>query len=157
MSELGIVEARLAALGLSLPSPAAPAGNYLGAVREGNLVFLSGHGPLDPEGKLISGKVGVDFSLEEGYQHARLVGLNLLASLKAEIGSLDKVRKVVKVLGIVNAPPDFARQPQVINGCSDLFVEIFGLEVGKHARSAIGVASLPGQMSVEIEAVFAIN
>ena len=156
MSGTGTIHSRLSALGLVLPAVSCPKGNYIGAVREGNLVFLSGHGPLDPDGRLITGKIGIDYSEEEGYQHARLVGLNLLSSLQAEIGSLDKVRKVVKLLGMVNAPLDFASQPKVINGCSDLLLELFGPEIGKHARSAVGVASLPGQMSVEIEAIFAV-
>jgi enamine deaminase RidA (YjgF/YER057c/UK114 family) len=152
----GRIYTRLATLGLMLPATSPPEGNYIGAVREGNLVFLSGHGPLDASGRLITGKIGVDYSEAEGYQHARLVGLNLLASLEAEIGSLDRVRKVVKLLGMVNAPLEFARQPKIINGCSDLFVDVFGPDIGKHARSAVGVASLPGQMSVEIEAIFAV-
>lgn len=156
MTGSGKIQARLAALGLTLPAASPPAGNYIGAVREGNLVFLSGHGPLDADGKLITGKIGVDYSEEEGYQHARLIGLNLLATLEGEIGSLDQVRKVVKLLGMVNATLDFSSQPKIINGCSDLFVDVFGPEIGKHARSAVGVASLPGQMSVEIEAIFAI-
>lgn len=152
----GRIAGRLAELGLVLPDLAAPAGNYLGAVHEGNLVFLSGHGPLDESGKLITGKIGLDFTVPEGYDHARLVSLRLLAALQAEIGSLDRVRKVVKLLGMVNAPPDFADHPKVINGCSDLLVCVFGDTIGKHARSAVGMASLPGQMTVEIEAVFAI-
>jgi enamine deaminase RidA (YjgF/YER057c/UK114 family) len=142
-------ESRLRALSLTLPSPAAPVANYVRAVRTGNLVFLAGHGECTP-GQ--TGKVGRDVTLDAAYASARRVGLCLLSSLKAEVGDLRKVRRVVKVLGMVNAAPDFADHPKVINGCSDLMVEVFG-ERGRHARSAVGMGSLPGNISVEIEMI----
>ncbi len=125
----------------------APVGNYVGAVTVGNLVFLSGHGPRG-----IAGKVGGDLTVEQGQQAAREVGLHALASLKAEIGSLDRVRRVVKVLGMVNAVPDFKEHPKVINGYSDLMVEVFG-DSGRGARSAVGMGSLPFQIPVEVEMI----
>jgi enamine deaminase RidA (YjgF/YER057c/UK114 family) len=146
-------EARLQALGITLPSPPAPVANYVRSVRTGNLVFLAGHGPLKPEGGYVTGKVGQDLTLEEGKEAARLTAIALLASLKAEIGNLNKVRRIVKVTGMVNATPDFTEQPQVINGFSDLMVDVFGAERGKHARSAVGMASLPINIAVEIEMV----
>ncbi len=147
------VEARLQALGIELPNPPAPVANYVRSVRTGNLVFLAGHGPLKPEGGYVTGKVGQDLTLEEGYEAARLTAIALLASLKAEIGDLNKVTRIVKVTGMVNATPDFTEHPQVINGFSDLMVEVFGEERGKHARAAIGMASLPINIAVEIEMV----
>ncbi|HVR69658.1 MAG TPA: RidA family protein [Vicinamibacteria bacterium] len=142
-------EARLKGLGLTLPEPAAPVANYVRAVRTGNLVFLAGHGECS---SAQTGKVGRDVTLENAYASARRVGLCLLASLKQEVGDLRKVRRVVKVLGMVNAAPDFADHPKVINGFSDLMVAVFG-ERGRHARSAVGMGSLPGNISVEIEMV----
>lgn len=147
------VEARLQALGITLPTPPPPVANYVRSVRTGNLVFLAGHGPLKPDGGYVTGKVGRDLTLEEGYAAARLTGLALLASLKAEIGDLNKVTRIVKVTGMVNATPDFTEQPQVINGFSDLMVEVFGEARGKHARAAVGMASLPINIAVEIEMV----
>jgi enamine deaminase RidA (YjgF/YER057c/UK114 family) len=144
------IDKRLEELGITLPPVPAPAGNYVHAVRTGNLLFLAGKGP----GK-VSGKVGADFSTEEGYEHARTVGLTLIAVMRAELGSLERVTRIVKVLGMVNGTPDFAEQPKVINGCSDLFVEVFG-ERGKHARSAVGMGSLPSQIPVEIECIVEI-
>ncbi|MCS7268956.1 MAG: RidA family protein [Geminicoccaceae bacterium] len=146
------VEKRLAEKGIVLPPVSAPVANYVNAVRTGNLLFLSGKGPSFPDGTQGKGKLGADLSIEEGYRHARQVGLNLIAVLRAELGDLDRVARIVKVLGMVNATPDFTDHPKVINGCSDLFVEVFG-ERGRHARSAVGVASLPGGISVEIECI----
>jgi enamine deaminase RidA (YjgF/YER057c/UK114 family) len=146
-----IIEKRLQELKLELPTLAPLAGNFVPAKRAGNLLFLSGKGT----GK-VSGKVGEAFSVEEGYQHARAVGLGLIAVLKQELGDLDRVKEFIKVLGLVNCPPNFADHPKVINGCSDLFVEVFG-EKGKHARSAVGMGSLPGQIPVEIEAVVLVD
>ena len=150
------IETRLKEMGLELPAPGKPVANYVPAVRSGNLVFLSGHGPVLENGNLITGKVGADLTLEEGYKAARQVALVLLASLKSEIGDLDKVRRVVKLLGMVNCTPDFVDQPKVINGASDLLVEIFG-EKGKHARSAVGMNALPLNIAVEIEMIAEIE
>ncbi len=150
-------ESRLLEMGLTLPSPPEPVANYVRAVRSGNLVFLAGHGPMQPDGTYITGKVGVDMTVEEGYQAARLTGLALLASLRAEIGDLNLVTRIVKVNGMVNAPDDFTEQPNVINGCSDLFVEVFGPEIGKHARAAVGMSSLPIGIAVEIDAVVEVR
>ncbi|MGA0602837.1 RidA family protein [Caulobacter sp. KR2-114] len=147
---------RLKALGLVLPPPPRPVANFLPAVREGNLVFLSGQGPVEPGGVRHVGKVGSEVTLEAAYQHARITGLNLLAVLEAELGSLSAVRRVVKLLGMVNADPGFSAHPQVINGCSDLMIAVFGEEIGRHARSAVGMGSLPGQITVEIEMIVAV-
>ena len=149
-------EARLAELGIVLPEPSVPVANYVKAVRSGNLIFLSGHGPYRSDGTLVKGKLGKDLSIEEGYEAARLTGLALLSSLKSEIGDLSKVRRVVKVFGMVNADPLFTDQPKVINGCSDLLVEVFG-ERGRHARAAVGMASLPVGIAVEIDMVVEIE
>jgi enamine deaminase RidA (YjgF/YER057c/UK114 family) len=142
-------EARLKALGLTLPEPAAPVANYVRAVRTGNLVFLAGHGECS---SAQTGEVGRDVTLENGYASARRVGLCLLSTLKNEVGDLRKVRRVVKVLGMVNATPEFGEHPKVMNGFSDLMVAVFG-ERGRHARSAVGMGSLPGNISVEIEMI----
>jgi enamine deaminase RidA (YjgF/YER057c/UK114 family) len=150
------IETRLKEMGLELPAPGKPVANYVPAVRTGNLVFLSGHGPVLENGNLITGKVGADLTLEEGYKAARQVALVLLASLQSEIGDLDKVRRVVKLLGMVNCAPDFVDQPKVVNGASDLLVEIFG-EKGKHARSAVGMNALPLNIAVEIEMIAEIE
>ena len=150
------IETRLKEMGLELPAPGKPMANYVTAVRTGNLVFLSGHGPVLENGNLITGKVGADLTLEEGYKAARQVALVLLASLKSEIGDLDKVHRVVKLLGMVNCTPDFVDQPKVVNGASDLLVEIFG-EKGKHARSAVGMNALPSNIAVEIEMIAEIE
>ena len=144
-------EKRLKELGIELPAVTPPVANYVNAVRTGNLLFLAGKGP----GGSASGKLGREFTVEQGYQHARSVGLALLAVMKQELGSLDRVKRVVKVLGMVNGTPEFTDQPKVINGCSDLFVEVLG-ERGRHARSAVGMGSLPNGMTVEIEAVMRI-
>lgn len=143
-------EARLRELKLELPTPTTPVANYVRAVRTGNLVFLAGHGECGP-GKYF-GKIPRDRTIEEGYDAARNVGLCLLASLKAEIGDLRKVKRIVRVFGMVNATEDFTQQPKVINGCSDLLVAVFG-ERGRHARAAVGMQALPNNISVEIEMV----
>lgn len=147
------IEDRLNTLGIELPTPPEPAGNYVGAVTIGDrLVYLAGHGPRTPDGGYLSGKVPSEVSVEEAYRAARLVGINMLATLKAEIGALDRVRRFVKVLGMVNAEPDFKEHPKVMNGFSDLMVDVFG-EPGRCARSAVGMGSLPFQIPVEIEAI----
>ncbi len=148
------IEQRLGELGLQLPSVSPPAASYVNAVRTGNLVYLSGTGPTNPGEPIPSGKVGADVTTEEAAAHARQIGLNLLAVLRAEVGSLDRVTRVVKLLGMVNATPDFVEHSKVINGCSDLLVEVFG---EGHARSAVGVGSLPFGMPVEIEAIFEVE
>jgi enamine deaminase RidA (YjgF/YER057c/UK114 family) len=145
-------EERLRQLGIELPKVAVPVANYVPATRLGNLVFLAGTGPRNPDGSRPQGKVGRDVTLDEAKQHARNVGLQLLAALRDEIGSLDKVVRFGRVFGMVNAALEFADHPKVINGCSDLFVEVFG-DRGRHARCAVGMASLPFNMTVEIEAV----
>jgi enamine deaminase RidA (YjgF/YER057c/UK114 family) len=150
-------EQNLKKLGIDLGEVSAPVANYVNAVRTGNLLFLSGKGPrADQSGKRPSGKVGREYTAEQGYQHARTVGLDLLAVMRAELGSLDTVKRVVKVLGMVNAVPEFQDHPKVINGCSDLFVEVLG-ERGKHARSAVGMGSLPMGIPVEIECVVEVE
>jgi enamine deaminase RidA (YjgF/YER057c/UK114 family) len=150
------IEARLKELGIELPPAVTPVANYVPAVRTGNLVFLSGHGPIKEDGSLITGKVGVDLTVEQGYQAARRIAIGLLGSLKAAIGDLDKVRQVVKLLGLVNCGPDFTDQPKVINGASDFLVEVFG-EKGKHARSAVGTNALPINIAVEIEMIVEVE
>ena len=149
-------EARLKELGLVLPAVAKPVANYVPYRIAGNILYLSGQGPRDENGNNLSGKLGADISIEEGYRRAQLVGLGLLAAMRDALGSLDRVDYVVKLLGMVNATPDFNDPPKVINGCSDLFVDVFG-EAGRHARSAVGHVTLPGQISVEIEAIVAIK
>ncbi len=145
-------EAKLAELGITLPETSSPVANYVNAVRTGNLVFLAGKGPSNPDGTYVTGKVGTDLSIEEGYAAARLVGVAQLAALKAELGNLNKVKRLVKVLGLVNCADGFANQPEVINGYSDLMVEVFG-ERGKHARAAVGTHALPRNICVEIEMI----
>lgn len=145
-------EARLKELNLELPSAPAPVANYVSAVRTGNLLYLAGAGPKKPDGSLVAGRLGEDLSIEQGYEAARLVGLVHLAALRAELGSLNRVKRVVKVLGMVNSAPSFVDQPRVINGYSDLIVEVFG-EAGKHARSAVGMAVLPSNIPVEVEMI----
>ena len=150
------VEKRLKELGIELAKPTTPMGSYVNAVRTGNLLYMAGKGPGLPGHPLPVGKVGRDFTVEEAYEHARSVGLSLIAAIKAELGDLDRVKRIVKVLGMVNAVPDFGHQPEVINGCSDLFVSVFG-ERGRHARSAVGMASLPRGIPVEIEVILEIE
>jgi enamine deaminase RidA (YjgF/YER057c/UK114 family) len=145
-------ESQLKNMGIELDLPDSPTANFVLAVRVGNLVFLSGHGPMDEDGEWIRGKVGSEMSVEKANEAARLTGISLLASLKAEIGSLNKVKRIVKVLGMVNAVPTFDQHPQVMNGFSDFMVEVFG-ESGKHARSAVGMGSLPHNIPVEIEMI----
>ena len=151
-----LIERRLAELGIVLPPVAAPAANYVSAALSGNLLFLAGRGPYKPDGGLHTGIVGQDVSVEEAYQHARLTGLQLIATMQDELGDLDRVVRVVKVLGMVNTVAGFGQQPEVINGCSDLFVEVFG-DRGRHARSAVGMGSLPRNITVEIEAIVEVS
>jgi len=146
------VEARLEEMGIKLPPAVSPVANYVPAVRSGNLVFLSGHGPFKEDGSLITGKVGSELTTEQGYEAARRIAIGLLGSLKAEIGDLEKVKRVVKLLGLVNCTSDFTDQPKVINGASDFLVEVFGAR-GKHARSAVGTNALPLNIAVEIEMI----
>lgn len=150
-------EARLKERNIQLPPPNKPVANYVTSVRVGNLLFLSGHGPRQDVPSTPRGKVGKDLTVEQGYQAAREVGLCLLATTRAALGSLDKVKRVVKVLGMVNAADDFGDQPKVINGFSDLMVEVFGDTIGKHARSAVGMGSLPSGIPVEIEMIVEVE
>jgi enamine deaminase RidA (YjgF/YER057c/UK114 family) len=150
-------ESRLAALGLELPPPAPPVANYIGLVRVGDLVFVSGHGPTIGSEIVYRGKLGADMGVADGQQAAQLVALNLLATLKADLGELDRVERVVKLLVMVNSAPDFAEQPLVANGASDLLVSVFGEGRGKHARSAVGMGALPFGIPVEIEGIFAVR
>lgn len=146
------IEEKLAQMGLALPTPAAPAGNYVGAVQVGNLLFVSGHGPRRQGESYITGKVGRDLTTEQAYEVAKIVILNCLASVKREIGDLDRVKRIVKLLGMVNCTEDFTDQPKVINGASDLLVTLYG-EAGRHARSAVGMQQLPMSIPVEIEMI----
>ena len=146
------VEERIRELGIRLYTPEPPIANYVRAVQSGDLVFLAGHGPRKPEGGYVTGKVGEDIDIEQAKEAARLTAISLLSSLKAEIGDLNRVKRIVRVFGMVNCNESFTEQPQVINGCSDLLVEIFG-DSGKHARAAVGMVSLPINISVEIEMV----
>ena len=152
------IEQRLTELGITLPEVGAPIGNYVHARRVGNLLYLSGKGPPNgADGKMPRGRLGAGMSVDEGYRHARQVGLVLIAAIKDALGGdLDRVEAIVKVLGMVNAAPDFEDHPKVVNGCSDLFVEVLG-ERGRHARSAVGMSSLPGGIPVEIEVIVAIK
>jgi enamine deaminase RidA (YjgF/YER057c/UK114 family) len=150
------VEQRLKELGITIGPPGRPVANYVGAVRTGNLVFVSGHGPRRPEGGAVTGKLGRDLTTEQGYEAARLCMLACLASLQAEIGDLNKVRRIVKLLGMVNCTEDFGEPPQVINGASDLLVSIFG-EQGRHARSAVGMQMLPNNIAVEVEMIVEVE
>ena len=149
-------EQRLTELGITLPEVRPPAGAYVPAVRTGNLVFLSGAGPLGAEGEMVIGKVGADVDLDRAVYGARLVGLQLLAALRQELGSLDRVVRIVKLLGMVNCAPGFNNTPAVINGCSELLLDVFG-DAGKHARSAVGQAELPFDISVEIEMIVEVS
>jgi L-ascorbate metabolism protein UlaG (beta-lactamase superfamily)/enamine deaminase RidA (YjgF/YER057c/UK114 family) len=149
-------EARLVELGITLPEPPSPVANYVNGVRTGNLIFLAGKGPKRPDGSELHGKLGAGVSIEEGYEGARVTAINQLAVLKAMLGNLDRVVRVVKVLGMVNSDPDFVDQPAVINGFSDLIVEVFG-ERGRHARAAVGMASLPRGQAVEIEMIVEVR
>lgn len=148
-------EEKLAALGLTLPAVPQPVATYVPYRLVGNMLYISGQGPRKPDGSYHVGRLGAGTTVEEGYQAARIVGLQLLAVAKAAVGDLSRL-EAVKLLGMVNAEPDFADQPKVINGCSDLLVEVLG-EAGRHARSAVGMGSLPNRMSVEIEAIFLVK
>ncbi|WP_240232682.1 RidA family protein [Devosia lacusdianchii] len=147
---------RLAALGIVLPAAPSPIANFVTHVAEGKLLFLSGQGPTEADGRLHTGKVGGGVSVESAYAHARLTGINLIAVMQAALGDLGRVRRIVKLLGMVNATPDFTDHPAVIDGCSDLMRDVFG-SIGMHARSAVGFGSLPNQITVEIEAVIAFD
>lgn len=149
-------EDRLKILNIVLPSPSSPVANYVKFVRTGNLIFLSGHGPAKADGSYITGKLGKDLSIEEGYAAARQTGIQLLSTLKNAVGDLSKVKRVIKVLGMVNCTDQFGDHPKVINGFSDLMVAVFA-DKGKHARSAVGMGSLPFNMAVEIEMVVEVD
>jgi enamine deaminase RidA (YjgF/YER057c/UK114 family) len=149
-------EARLKELGIALPALPKPVANYLPYRLAGNLLFLSGQGPRDEKGHVLTGKLGGEIGIDEGYRRARLVGLGLLAAIRDALGTLDRVDFIIKLLGMVNAEPNFNDSPIIINGCSDLFVEVFG-DAGRHARSAVGNVMLPNQMSVEIEGIVAVK
>ena len=150
------IEAKLEAMGLTLPKPLSPVANYVPGVRTGNLVFLSGVGPLTQDRDRLKGKLGRDLTVEQGYEAARGCALNLLANLKGIIGDLDKVTQIVKVLGMINSDPEWVETPLVINGCSDLLVELYG-DRGRHGRAAVGMATLPFAIPVEIEMVVEVE
>lgn len=149
--------AQIQALGLSLPPPPPKGGVYKPVVVVGNIAYVSGHGPYLADGGMIRGRVGDDLTLAEGHAAARQTGLALLATLQKELGSLDRVKRVVKLLGMVNSTADFTDHPKVINGCSELFAQVWGEENGVGARSAVGMGSLPGNIAVEIEGIFELN
>lgn len=149
-------EEKLQKLGIKLIPPSTPVANYVHAVRTGNLLFLAGKGPKKADGKNIVGKLGADLTIEEGYEAARVAGINQLAVLKAELGNLNKVKRIVKVKGMVNAVPDFTEQSKVVNGYSDLMVAVFG-DKGKHARAAVGMGSLPSNMAIEVEMIVEVQ
>ena len=151
-------ETRLKEKNITLPQPATPVANYVGAVRVGTLLFVSGHGPMRADGKpRTKGKVGRELTVEQDYEVTREVGLSMVATVRASLGSLDRVKRVVKVLGMVNSADGFGDQPRVINGFSDLMVEVFGEDLGRHARSAVGMAELPMGIPVEIEMVLEVE
>src|SRR5688500_9946243 len=150
-------EARLAELGIKLPPPPKPAGVYKPVVIIGNLAYVSGHGPLKPDGAMMLGRVGSEVDQQAGYDAARQTGLAILASLRAALGSLDRVKRVIKTLGMVNASADFKNHPAVINGFSELMAQVFGADHGVGARSAVGMGSLPGNISVEVEVIVEIS
>ncbi len=150
------VELKIKNMGIEIPVPGEPVANYVHTVRTGNLIFTAGKGPTKPEGDYIIGKLGEDLTVEQGYEAARYSAIQLLGALKKELGDLNKVKRIVKVLGMVNSTSDFTQHPEVVNGCSDLMVEIFG-EKGKHARSAVGMGSLPRNIAVEIEMVVEVE
>lgn len=150
-------EQRVRELGLTLPDPQGPSATLVPAVLSGNMLYCSGHGPRVPEGQRSSGKVGADMEVEEAAELARLVGLNVLATVRNSLGSLDRVARLVKTLGMVNSAPDFTGQSRVVNGFSQVMIDVFGEELGKGARSAVGMASLPVGWAVEIEAIFEVR
>jgi enamine deaminase RidA (YjgF/YER057c/UK114 family) len=147
------IEQRLEELGITLPAPAQPVATYVRYVQTGDLLYISGTGPTSGQP---AGKLGADLDIEAGYQIARNVGISIIATMKDALGDLDRVKRVVKLLGMVNCTPDFPDQPKVINGCSDLMVEVFG-EAGRHARSAVGFVALPNQIAVEIEVIVEVE
>ena len=150
-------ETRFAALDLTLPAAPAPMGVYKPALVDGRYLWLSGHGPVQPDGSLMVGRVGVDLDADAAQVVARQVGLTMLATIRATVGSLDRVRRVIKVLGMVNSAPEFERHPYVINGCSELFAAVWGPDRGIGVRSAVGMGSLPGNIPVEVEALFELE
>ena len=149
-------EAKLDSMGIVLPQPAVPVANFVNTVQVGNLLFLSGNGPKKLDGKFITGKVGSDLTIEEGYEAARLTGINQIAVLKSTLGDLSRVKRIIRVTGMVNATSDFNQHPAVVNGFSDLMVAVFG-EKGKHTRAAVGMASLPFNIAVEIDLIVEIE
>jgi enamine deaminase RidA (YjgF/YER057c/UK114 family) len=152
------IEAKIAKMGYQLPgSPAAPKGSYMNYVRNGNTIYLSGHLPIPADGGMVVGRLGENMTVEQGQEAARLAGLQLLASIKAACGDLDKVKRILKLTGFVNSTSSFTSQPLVMNGCSDLFGEVFGFDIGRHARSAVGVNVLPLGVAVEIEAIVEVQ
>ena len=150
------IEKHLEQMGITLPLAAAPVANYVTTVQTGNLIFTSGHGPGSGEGKIYDSQLGTDAGIDDGYQSARQVAINLIGTLKHALGDLDRIKRIVKVVGFVNSAPTFTDQPAVVNGASDLFVEVFG-DKGKHTRSAIGMSQLPGGIPVEVEMVVEIE
>jgi enamine deaminase RidA (YjgF/YER057c/UK114 family) len=146
------IDAKLAELGITLPTPTPPLANYVPVVRTGNLLFVSGQISIDGAGKIVTGKLGAGVEIEAGREAAKLCAINILAQVKAAIGDLDKVVRVVKLVAFVNSAPDFVDQPKVVNGCSDFFVEVLG-DKGRHARSAVGIAALPLDAAVEVDAI----
>lgn len=149
-------ELRLKELGIVLPETSSPVANYVNTVVSGNLLYVSGKGPLKSDGTYIEGKVGKDLTPEEAYQAARLTGINLIATIKSAIGDLRKVKRIIRVTGMVNAVPEFSEHPKVINGCSDLLVQVFG-ERGRHTRAAVGMGSLPSNIAVEIDLILELE
>jgi len=150
-------EQKLQELNLELPPAPAPLGVYKPLLIEGNMAYLSGHGPIKSDGSMLKGRVGEELNQQDGYNAARQTGLAILATLRSQLGSLDRVKRVVKLLGFVNSTDDFNQQPAVINGCSELFAEVFGKKTGVGARSAVGTNTLPGNIPVEIEGIFEIE
>ena len=150
-------ETRIQELHLTLPNPPKPIAKYKPAVLAGNILYVSGHGPLKPDGKQILGRVGQDLNLEQGKEAARVVGLAILATVRNTLGSLDKVKRLIKTLGMVNSTADFKDHPQVINGFSELMADVFGDDAGVGARSAVGMGSLPGNIAVEVECIFEVE
>jgi enamine deaminase RidA (YjgF/YER057c/UK114 family) len=150
-------EARIQELHLTLPSPPKPVAKYKTAILSGNMLYVSGHGPWKPDGKMISGRVGADMTPEQGKEAAKVVGLAILATVRNTLGSLDKVKRLIKTLGMVNAVPDFKDHPQVINGFSELMADVFGDDAGVGTRSAVGMGSLPGNIPVEVECIFEVG
>ena len=155
-ADSGAVNKKIEELGIQLQKPVKPVANYVTTVQTGNLVITSGHGPIGDDGQLILGQLGTDMDIQGGYQAARAVGIGLLSTLKATLGNLDRIKKIVKLVGFVNSSADFKDQPAVVNGASDLFVEVFG-DKGRHARSAVGMVQLPGGIAVEVEMIVEVE